>query len=138
MDRNRQVRPRRQASPSKRTEQHGPARLVVPAALALCFLLVLVTFATAGKPGGDEQAGTKAAAQKTSKRPSSQKSGAKQTSDERSNGTQGTRPALYKVKRGDSFGAISEKTGVDARDLAELNPDVDPRALQPGQQLKLR
>lgn len=46
--------------------------------------------------------------------------------------------ATYKVKAGDSFAAIAEKQGVDVNTLQELNPDIDPRALQPGQKLKLR
>lgn len=137
------MRPRGQASRRKRTAQPGPARLVVPAALAVCLFLVLVIFATAGKPGGDDQGGTKGAAQKASSRSGSKGSKSKQASGKRSADAQDganaqTGRALYKVKSGDSFGAIAEKTGVDARDLAELNPDVDPRALQPGQRLKLR
>lgn len=46
--------------------------------------------------------------------------------------------ASYKVRAGDSFAAIAEKQGVDVNTLQELNPDIDPRALQPGQKLKLR
>lgn len=46
--------------------------------------------------------------------------------------------ATYKVKAGDSFAAIAEAQGVDVNTLQELNPDIDPRALQPGQKLKLR
>ena len=46
--------------------------------------------------------------------------------------------STYRVKPGDSFAAIAEKTGVEVDTLAELNPDVDPRALQPGQKLKLK
>lgn len=44
----------------------------------------------------------------------------------------------YTVKAGDSFSAIAEKTGVDIGELQRLNPDIDPRALQPGQKLKLK
>jgi LysM repeat protein len=46
--------------------------------------------------------------------------------------------ATYRVKAGDSFAAIAEKQGVDVGQLQELNPDIDPRALQPGQKLKLK
>lgn len=46
--------------------------------------------------------------------------------------------STYKVKAGDSFAAIAEKQGVDVNTLQELNPDIDPRALQPGQKLKLK
>lgn len=44
----------------------------------------------------------------------------------------------YKVKAGDSFAAIAEKLGIDVNTLQDLNPEIDPRALQPGQKLKLR
>lgn len=46
--------------------------------------------------------------------------------------------STYRVKAGDSFAAIAEKQGVDVATLQELNPDIDPRALQPGQKLKLK
>lgn len=46
--------------------------------------------------------------------------------------------SVYVVKAGDSFSAIAEKEGVDVDTLSSLNPDVDPRALQPGQKLKLK
>lgn len=50
----------------------------------------------------------------------------------------GPKRSTYRVKPGDSFAAIAEKQGVDVATLRELNPDIDPRALQPGQKLKLK
>lgn len=44
----------------------------------------------------------------------------------------------YKARSGDSFSSIAEKFGITATELQELNPDVDPLALQPGQRLKLK
>ncbi len=61
-----------------------------------------------------------------------------ETGTETSSGEIVPAKATYKVKPGDSFAAIAEETGVDVDKLAELNPDVDPRALQPGQKLKLK
>jgi LysM repeat protein len=46
--------------------------------------------------------------------------------------------STYRVKPGDSFAAIAEAQGVEVAKLQELNPDIDPRALQPGQKLKLK
>jgi LysM repeat protein len=46
--------------------------------------------------------------------------------------------STYRVKPGDSFAAIAEAQGIDVQTLQELNPDIDPRALQPGQKLKLK
>jgi LysM repeat protein len=45
---------------------------------------------------------------------------------------------VYEVQEGDSLTAIAEQTGVPVETLEELNPDVDPQALIPGQKLKLR
>jgi LysM repeat protein len=49
-----------------------------------------------------------------------------------------TTRTTYRVKAGDSFALIAEKTGVSAEQLQTLNPEIDPRALQPGQKLKLK
>lgn len=46
--------------------------------------------------------------------------------------------SAYRVKAGDSFAAIAEKQGIEVETLQELNPEIDPRALQPGQKLKLK
>jgi LysM repeat protein len=44
----------------------------------------------------------------------------------------------YKVRTGDTLGAIAEKTGVDVTTLEDLNPGLDPQALVTGQKIKLR
>jgi LysM repeat protein len=44
----------------------------------------------------------------------------------------------YEVQEGDSLTVIAEKTGVSIETIEDLNPDVDPQALIPGQKLKLR
>lgn len=43
----------------------------------------------------------------------------------------------YIVESGDTFSTIAEKCGVDLDALLALNPDIDPRSLQVGQELKL-
>jgi LysM repeat protein len=43
----------------------------------------------------------------------------------------------YTVKPGDILTTVSERTGVSVQRLQELNPDLDPQALQVGQKLKL-
>lgn len=45
---------------------------------------------------------------------------------------------VYEVKEGDSLTVIAEDTGVPIEAIEELNPDIDPQALIPGQKLKLR
>jgi hypothetical protein len=49
-----------------------------------------------------------------------------------------TSQETYVVQPGDSLGAIAEETGVSVERLEELNPQVDPQALQAGATLKLR
>jgi len=48
------------------------------------------------------------------------------------------RESGYVVRPGDTMDVISERTRVPREQLIELNPEVDPQALQPGQRLKLR
>ncbi len=43
----------------------------------------------------------------------------------------------YTVKPGDILSTVAEKTGLTVEELQELNPDIDPQALQVGQKLKL-
>lgn len=105
----------------------GGARLLAP--------LAIVVFALAGfvvLTNGDSDK-TPATEERTS---SSDKT-SESTSDSETTTTTTTR-STYRVKPGDSFAAIAEKLNIDVNVLSELNPDVDPRALQPGQKLKLK
>jgi LysM repeat protein len=45
---------------------------------------------------------------------------------------------FYVVQPGDSFSTIAEEQGVSEERLQQLNPDLDPQALAPGQRVKLR
>jgi LysM repeat protein len=44
----------------------------------------------------------------------------------------------YRVRSGDTLGAIAERVDVPVDQLLELNPDVDPQSLRTGQRLRLR
>lgn len=44
----------------------------------------------------------------------------------------------YTVKQGDTPSSIAEETGVPLEDILELNPDLDPQTLRPGQRIRLR
>lgn len=109
------------------------ARLLAPLALIVCVIAVLAVLSG----GGSDTAST---TQSNGTQSSSQESAPSDSSGDSSAATASTGPvrSTYRVKPGDSFAAIAEKTGVDVKTLAELNPDVDPRALQPGQKLKLK
>jgi LysM repeat protein len=52
--------------------------------------------------------------------------------------TPSTRAKSYTVQSGDTLSAISAKTGVSLPLLEQLNPGVNPGALQAGQKLRLR
>ena len=45
---------------------------------------------------------------------------------------------FYTVKTGDTLAAIAEQVGVTVARLQELNPDLDPQALDSGQKIRLR
>jgi LysM repeat protein len=44
----------------------------------------------------------------------------------------------YRVRTGDTLGAIAQRTGVSVTDLETLNPGLDPQGLVAGQKIKLR
>ena len=43
----------------------------------------------------------------------------------------------YTVKAGDTASGIAEKNNIDLETLYELNPELDPDSLSPGQKLRL-
>jgi LysM repeat protein len=49
-----------------------------------------------------------------------------------------SRKRYYVVKPGDSMTSIASKTGISLNTLEQLNPGVQPDALQTGQRLRLR
>jgi LysM repeat protein len=103
------------------------ARLLAPAALALCAVAVLVVIGSS-LGGGDSDGGSSGAA------------GDAATEQVTSTATTPQRPqkASYTIKAGDTLGAISEQTGIPVDTLQELNPELDPQALIAGQKIKLR
>jgi LysM repeat protein len=47
-------------------------------------------------------------------------------------------PPSYRIRKGDTLGAIAERYGVPEDYIRELNPGLDPLALIPGERIKLR
>lgn len=47
-------------------------------------------------------------------------------------------PRFWKVKPGESFGSIAAKTGISITKLFELNRQLKPASLQPGDRVRLR
>lgn len=101
-----------------------PARMLAPVAI---IVFAIAAFAVVAGSGGDSTAPT--SAEKSS-----------ETSGKSANTAKTTEPtrSTYRARSGDSFSSIAEKFGITAAQLQELNPDVDPLALQPGQKLKLK
>lgn len=100
------------------------ARVLAVVALVAGFLLVVVTIATSGggdggddDNGGDEQAEESSVTRK---------------------GERALEEGVWIVGEGDTLVSISEETGVDLDELVELNPDIDPQAVIPGQRISLR
>lgn len=99
------------------------ARVLAVAALVAAFLLVVVTIATSGdsSDGGESDDSTSAEEDGTSRR-----------------GERALDEGVWVVREGDTFVSVSEATGIDADELIDLNPDIDPQAVIPGQRIFLR
>lgn len=114
------------------TYARSPLRFLAPVAL-LAFgvaLLVIVSSTSGGDGGGSPSASEQEKSRdlgETSKRPKARRGGESQLP---------TR--AYTVRRGDTLGSISEKTGIPVEKLQELNPQIDPQQLVTGQKVKLR
>ncbi|MBI2691356.1 MAG: LysM peptidoglycan-binding domain-containing protein [Solirubrobacterales bacterium] len=99
------------------------ARMLAPIALVI-FAIAIFAVLSSQDSGSAAKTSNEAAATKPAATTAAAKSGPTRST--------------YRVRPGDSFAAIAEKQGVDVETLQELNPDIDPRALQPGQKLKLK
>ncbi len=49
-----------------------------------------------------------------------------------------TNKKVYEVEEGDNLIIIAQKTGIPVERLERLNPNLDPQALQLGQEIRLR
>ena len=112
-----------QAMPARSSSS---ARILAPAALAICAVAVLIVIGGSLGGGDDSSSGGSAV----------------ETTTQRTSGTstapQRRQPATYTVKTGDTLGAIAESTGVPVDTLQDLNPELDPQALIAGQKIQLR
>lgn len=114
-------------------------RFLAPVALvAVGFALFLIISSsplvgpdTAPSPSAKRAAGQPQAAAETA-----QERQAERRREQR--GRDRLRRRLYTVKPGDTLDGISQKTGLSTERLQELNPKLDPRALGPGQKIRLR
>ena len=102
------------------------ARLFAPLALLVCAGALVGVVFSSNVVNGDEGGG---------QRTTEQTSTGVTEKNERSRRPARTR---YRIKAGDTLGAIAVKTGVPVERLEELNPELDPQALVAGQRIKLR
>ena len=122
------------------------ARWLAPIALIVAFLAVaFVVTGSMGGDGGDPPAasqeepsrtGTSTGSSTTADDASDGSGGGSSTSTSTSTSTTPSRES-YRVQSGDTFGSISEETGVSVEELQELNPTVDPQSLTVGQRIRL-
>ena len=107
----------------------SPLRFLAPVALiAVIVAIFIVVGSQSGGGGGDD--GSKAgngteltAEQKKRKRERRERRESRKT---------------YTVRAGDSLDAIAITVKVPKETLQQLNPDLDPQALQPGQKIRIR
>jgi LysM repeat protein len=91
---------------------------VVALIAALILVVVVIVTSSGGSGDGDDGGDGKADVSKV--------------------GRQAVRKGVWIVRSGDTLGEISIKTGIEETVLLQLNPDIDPQALQEGQRIALR
>ena len=98
------------------------ARVIAVFALAAAFILVVITIATSGggSDGGSSDNGDDGSASVTAK------------------GERALENGVWVVREGDTLNQIAEETGLSEDELIELNPDIDPQILTPGQRISRR
>lgn len=91
------------------------------ALVALVAAVVLVFVVVTGSTGSDDDGGNK----------NNQASKQNQANKKKT-------PKTYEVQPDDTLTGIAAEFGVSVEKIQDLNPDLDPQALQAGQNLKLR
>ena len=108
----------------------SPARFLAPLALLGFVLALLLIVSHSSSDGGSGGNGAKTSQEQPSTSPAADSGG---------NGSSSKKgPRFYRVKVGDTPSSIAEKTGVSLSTIEQLNPDLDPQALSPGERVKLR
>ena len=110
--------------------RRSPVRYLAPLAIVAFLVALSVVVASSGDPatGGGGGADAASTPERTSEADGSERSGNRRR----------TGPRTYRVRPGDTPSTIAERTGVALEELEELNPDIDPQQLTPGQRLRLR
>ena len=104
------------------------ARILAPAALAVCAIAFFAVILVSSGGGDDDRADERG--ERTSQR--------ERRTDRRSAPAGQPNAPTYTVKTGDTVAGIADKTNVPVERIQELNPELDPQALVSGQKIKLR
>ena len=105
----------------------SPARFLAPLALVAFALALLIVVSSTTKDDGNTP-GARDTGQPAQSTTSPDGEGGKKRKPRR----------RYTVKSGDTPSGIAEKVNVPLDRILELNPDLDPQALTPGTEIKLR
>ena len=104
----------------------SPARFLAPIALiAFAIALYSVVKDSSAPAGGNSGATTTEQPRATATKTASKKSSSKK------------KRKTYTVKPGDTPSGIAEKYNLSLEKLQELNPNLDPQTMAPGQKIKL-
>jgi len=105
----------------------SPARFIAPLALVAFGVALFLVLSTALKDDpGTSNSGSPTSSQQPGK------------DGKKKKGKKKKAPKIYVVKTGDTPYGIAEKTDVPLTTILQLNPDLDPQVLTPGQEPKLR
>jgi LysM repeat protein len=105
----------------------SPARFLAPLALvAVAIALIAVV-----NGSRDESGGGNAPNQTSTSRPDATPTGSGSKRERKG-------PRRYTVKAGDTPSSIADKTGIPLEQILQLNPNLDPQTLSPGERIRLR
>ena len=114
------------------TRRRSPLRILAPVAIVVFGIaLAMIISSSGGSGGGGATSSSKAEKARDLGTSTTKAAKRKRSSDK-------LPKSVYIVKSGDTLGTISQKVGVSETRLQELNPDLDPFALAPGQKIKIR
>jgi LysM repeat protein len=116
------------------TGPRNPMRIFAPVGIVVFGIALILVIATGGGGGGGTSRGASAAEKARDLGPSVKT----KTVKTRSKPSGKLSQDVYVVKRGDTLGAIAQKSGVPVQRLQELNPGLDQFSLVAGQRIKLK
>lgn len=106
----------------------NPARFLAPIAL-IAFAFALYSVVNGDNTPAGEDSGNRTS-QEASPTPT-------ETAEKEDSSSKKSKRKTYTVKQGDTASAIAEENNIDLETLYELNPELDPETLSPGQKIRL-